>query len=114
MNKNMYVGLGRQIKEAKAILTEEDVPIDCSPPCTQELPEENFPEAVLANLDVRECHGCKGQIIQKKLPAPQRFGFLHESSLNMEIESTNSLAKTVWKCLFSPDNTICSEEQQKK
>ena len=38
----MYVGLGRQLKEA--ILAEEDVPIDCSPPCTQELPEVNFLE----------------------------------------------------------------------
>ena len=43
-NKNMHVGLGRQLQEAKAILAEEDVPIDCSPPCTQELPEENVPE----------------------------------------------------------------------
>ena len=47
VNKNMHVGLGRQLKEAKAILAEEDVPIDCSLPCTQELPEENFPEVVL-------------------------------------------------------------------
>ena len=37
VNKNMHVGLRRQLKEAKAILAEEDVPIDCSPPCTQEL-----------------------------------------------------------------------------
>ena len=41
VNKNMHVGLGRQLKEAKAILVEEDVPINCSPPCTQELPAEN-------------------------------------------------------------------------
>ena len=40
MNKNMHVGLARQLKKAEAILAEEDVPIDCSPPCTQELPEE--------------------------------------------------------------------------
>ena len=56
----MHVGLGRQLKEVEAILTEEDVPIDCSPPCTQELPEENFPEFILlAALAVRKCHGCK-------------------------------------------------------
>ena len=28
MNKNIYVGLGRQLKEAGVILAEEDVPID--------------------------------------------------------------------------------------
>ena len=62
LNKNMHVGLGRQLKEAKAILTEEDLPIDCSPPCTQELPEENFPEVVLlATLGIRKCHGCKSK-----------------------------------------------------
>ena len=38
----MYVGLGRQLKEAKAILAKEDEPIDCSPVCTQELVEENI------------------------------------------------------------------------
>ena len=62
----MYVGLGWQLKEAKAILAEEDVPIDCSPPCTQELPEENFPLVVfLAYLGVRKYHNCKGQITRK-------------------------------------------------
>ena len=111
MNKNMYVGLGRQLKEAKAILAEEYVPIDCSPPCTQTLPEENFPEVILlATLGVRKCHGCKGQII-KKIASPQRFGFLHAGSSNIEIESTNSLAKTLWKYLFSLDNFMCSVTQ---
>ena len=72
----MHVGLRRQLKEAKAILAEEDVPIECSPPCTQELPEEYFLEVVLlAALDVRKCHSCKGQIIKKKLSASQRFVF---------------------------------------
>ena len=42
VNKNMHVGLGRQLKETKAILAEEDVPIDCSALCTQELPENIF------------------------------------------------------------------------
>ena len=62
----MHVGLGRQLKEAKAILAEEDVPIECSPPCTKELSEENFTEVVLlATLCIRKCHGCKGQLIRK-------------------------------------------------
>ena len=62
----MHEGLGRQLMEAKAILAEKDVPIDCPPACTQELPEENFPEVVLlATLGVRKCHGCMGQIIRK-------------------------------------------------
>ena len=47
VNKHMHVGLGRQLKEAESILAEEDVPIDSSPACSQELPEENFPEVVL-------------------------------------------------------------------
>ena len=71
----MHVGLGRQLREAKAILAEEDVPIDCSPPCTQELPEENFPDIVLlAALGIRKCHGCKGQKIQKSA-SPQKIWF---------------------------------------
>ena len=62
VNKNMYVGLGRQLKEAKAIFAEEDV----LSPHTQEMPEENFPEVVLLALfGVRKCHGCNGQIIRK-------------------------------------------------
>ena len=32
-NKTMHVGLGRQLMEAEAILAEEDVPTDYSPPC---------------------------------------------------------------------------------
>ena len=47
VNRNMHVGLGRKLKKAKAILAEEDVSIDCSPPCTQELPKENFLEVVM-------------------------------------------------------------------
>ena len=37
----MHVGLGRQLQEAESILVDEnaDVPIDCSPPCSQETPE---------------------------------------------------------------------------
>ena len=75
VNKNMQVGLGRQLKEAEAILAEELVPIDCSPPCTQELPEENFLEVVLLDaLGVRKCHGCKGQIV-KKIASPPKIWF---------------------------------------
>ena len=33
VNKNMHVGLRRQLKEAKAIQADKNVPIDCSPPC---------------------------------------------------------------------------------
>ena len=66
MDKNIHVGLRRQLQEAEANMAEEDGPLDCSSPCTQELPEENFPEVVLlATLGVRKCHGCKGQIIKK-------------------------------------------------
>ena len=60
-NKNFHVGLGRQLKETEAILADEDVSVDCSPPCTQELSEENVLEVVrLATVGIRKCHGCKG------------------------------------------------------
>ena len=88
VNKNIHVGLGRQLKEAEAIMAEEDVPIECSPPCTQELPEENFLEAVLlATLCVRKCHGCKGKIIRKIASHP-KICSSHAASLIMEGEST--------------------------
>ena len=75
VNKNMHVVLGRQLKEAKAILAQEDVPIDFSPPCTQELPEENVPEVVLITaLGVRKCHGCKLQTIRTNC-SPQKIWF---------------------------------------
>ena len=51
----MHVGLGRQSKEAKAILAQDnvDAPNDCSPSCGQEPPEKNFLEVVvLAALSV--------------------------------------------------------------
>ena len=76
MNKNIRIGLGRQLKEAEAILAEEDVPFDCSPPCSQELPQENLPEVVLlAALGVRKCHGCKGQILKQNCQPPKEFFF---------------------------------------
>ena len=73
--KTMHVGLGKQLKEANAILTEEntDEPFDCCPPCSQELPKETFPEVVLlAALGVRKCHSCKGDILRMNCP-PQHI-----------------------------------------
>ena len=74
VNKNMHVGL-EAIKRSQIYSTEEDVPIDYSPLCTQELAEENFPEvALLATLGVRKCHCCKGEII-RKMQAPKDLVF---------------------------------------
>ena len=68
----MHIGLGRQLKEAEALLAEEDVTIYCSPPCSQELPEENFTEVVLlAALGIRKCYGGKGEIIRTVCPPPK-------------------------------------------
>ena len=76
MNKNKHVGLRRQLKEAKAILAKDYVPFDCSPPCTQENAEENFPEVVLfAAFSVTKCHSCKGQIIKKVASHPKIWFF---------------------------------------
>ena len=77
MNKNMHECLGRQLKEAEAILAEEDIPNDCPPLCSQELPQEDFPEVVLlAALGVRKCHSCKGQILEKKIASPTKICFI--------------------------------------
>ena len=71
----MHVGLGRQLKEAKAILAEEDAPIDSSPPHGQEPPKDNFPEGVLlAAVGVTKYQGCKGGILRIKCP-PQKICF---------------------------------------
>ena len=76
MNKNTHIGLRRQLEEAEAILAEEDVPIGCSPPCSQELPQENFPEVVLlAAYGVRKCHGCKGEILKQNCQHPKIWFF---------------------------------------
>ena len=89
----MHVGLGRQLKEAEVILVEEDVPINCSPPCTQELPEENFPEVVLlAALGVRKCHSCKGQTLKTNASPPQIWFFCMQA-----LQIWRSNAQTVWQ-----------------
>ena len=61
--KTLYVGLGRQLQEVKSILADEnaDVPIDCSPPCGQELPESFLEAVLLVGFGVRKCHGCRGK-----------------------------------------------------
>ena len=79
----MHVGLGRQLKETEAILTEEDVPIDCCPSCTQDLPKKKIPEVILlADFSVRKCHGCKGEIIRTMCPTPKDLHF-HRQALKI-------------------------------
>ena len=108
--KNIHIGIAHQIKEAEAILAEKE--IDCSPPCSQVLPQENFPEVVLmAALGIRRCHGCKGPMLKQKLPAPQRFGVPDASSSNMENKGMRSMAKMLWECLFSVTNLMHSVTQ---
>ena len=83
----MHVGLGRKLKEVKAILAEENanVSIDCSSPHGQELPEENFLEGfLLAGLGVRKCHGCKGGNVKNKMPAFKRFHILYAGAVNIQ------------------------------
>ena len=65
VQKNVHIGLAHQIKVVEAILAEKE--INCSPPCSQEPPEENVPEVVLmAALGIRRCHGCKREIFKQK------------------------------------------------
>ena len=102
---------GSQLKEAKVILAVEDAPIDCSPPSTEELPKQNFPEVVLAGLGVGKFHGCKGKII-KKLLTPKRFGFSHVGTSDMEATSIKyNMAPTLQQCLFSLGHVMCTEAQ---
>ena len=58
----MHIGLGRQLQEARSILGEENAyeTINCSPPCGQELPDENFREAgLLSGLGYKSAHSQK-------------------------------------------------------
>ena len=72
--KNIHIGLAHQIKAAEAILAEKE--IDCSPPCSQELHQENFPEVVLmAALGIRRCHGCKREILKHNCLPPKDLVF---------------------------------------
>ena len=43
VNKNMHIGLGRKLNEAKAILAKDDVPIGCSPPLYSGTASGKFP-----------------------------------------------------------------------
>ena len=54
VNKNIHIGLGRQLKEAEAILAEEDVPIDCSSSLFSGTPSGKFPRGCFCC-----CFGCK-------------------------------------------------------
>ena len=76
--RTMHVGLGGKLQEAESIIAKEntDIPIDCSPPCGQEMPEENFQEVVLnTGLGLRRFHSCKGKIKKKRCPLPKDFAF---------------------------------------
>ena len=71
--------MGSQLQEAEFILTEEednDMPIESSPPCGQELLAENYPQAVLfSGVGIKKWHGCKGEIVWKMYPSPKDFAF---------------------------------------
>ena len=55
---------------------EKDLQSDCSPPYSQELPQENFPEVVpMAAFSVRKCHGCKGPILKQNCLPPKDLVF---------------------------------------
>ena len=89
------------------------MPIDCSPPCTQEPPEENFPEVVLlATFNVRKGHSIKGQIIRKNCQPPKDVVF-HMQALQIWKPYPQS---TAWhqhygNILFSLDHVMCTEAQ---
>ena len=109
----MYVVLGKQLKQAKAILAEEDVPIDCSSPCSQKLSVENVLEVVLlAALGVRKCHSCKGGILRTKCPQKIWF-FLQAVTANMEGPKNLRIVSMLWQHLFSLDYVMCTEAQQR-
>ena len=72
--KTSHIGLAHQITVAEAILVEKE--INCSPPCSQGLPEDNVPKVVLmAALGIRRCHGCKGEILKQNCQPPKDLVF---------------------------------------
>ena len=74
VKKTSHIGLAHQITVAEAILAEKE--INCSPPCSQGLPNDNVPEVVLmAALGIRRCHGCKGEILKQNYQSPKDLVF---------------------------------------
>ena len=72
--EKIHIDLAHQIKGSEAILVEKE--IDCSPPCSQELPQEIFTEVVLmAALGIRRCHGCKREILKQNCLPPKDLVF---------------------------------------
>ena len=88
-----------------------NVPTDCSPSCTQELHEENFSEVVLlGSSGIRKCHGCKGQIIRKKLPSPKRFGFFCKHALQIWRVNRNIYFHLTKLCVQKHNNKMTIED----
>ena len=74
VKKTSHIGIAHQITVAEAILTEKE--INCSPPCSQELPKDNVTEVVpMAALGIRRCHGCKGEILKQNCQPPKDLVF---------------------------------------
>ena len=74
VKKTSHISLAHQITVAEGILTEKE--INCSPPCSQELHEDNVPEVVLmAALGIRRCHGCQGEILKQNCQPPKDLVF---------------------------------------
>ena len=108
--KTMHVGLERQLQEAQLFLAEKnaDVPIDCSPPCGQEPPEENFQEFVLlAGLGVIKCHSCKGEIKKKKCPPSKDLAFHMQVASHMERPKNKGIVLMLWKYLPPLHHAMC-------
>ena len=78
VNKNMHVGLGRQLEKAKTILAEEDVTTDYSAPCAHELPKEN---SSLAALGIRKYLSCRGLIIRQNINPKDLFFFCMHTAI---------------------------------
>ena len=111
VNKNIHIGLRKQLKEADAIVAENDVPIDCSRPHSQELPQENFPQVVLlAALDVRKRHGCKREILKQKCLPPKIWSSTCRL-FKYGDQSDKENGKDAMKMFILLNNIMCSVTQ---
>ena len=99
IKKTSHISLAHQITLAEGILTEEE--INSSPPCCQELHEDNVPEVVLmAGLDIRRYQGCRGEILKQHYQPPKRSSLQDAGSSNMETKGPPRMATMLWQCLF--------------
>ena len=109
----MQVGLEDKLEEATLITAEEnaDLPINCSPPCGQEPPEENFPEVVLTGLGVKKCHRCRGKL-KKRSAHPIKITYFVFRHCKYGKTQNNGMASMLWQWLLPIYHIMCKKHKK--